>query len=38
MAEAYALECLEYEKYLFDNRIKLIIKKMSVHAYNIYRN
>lgn len=38
MGESYAMECLEYEKYLFDNRIRLIIKKMSVHSYNIFRN
>ena len=38
LTHTYEMECLEYEKYLFDNRIRLIIKKMSVHAYNIYRN
>ena len=38
LTDAYAIECLEYEKYSFDSRIKLIIKKMSIQAYNLYRN
>lgn len=29
---------MEYEKYLFDSRIKMIIKRMAIKAYNIFKN
>lgn len=37
-AQTYERECLEYEKYLFDSRIKMIIKRMAIKAYNIFKN
>jgi hypothetical protein len=33
-AQRYAQECLEYEKYQFDEKIRLIIHRMAILAYH----
>lgn len=36
-AQRYAQECLEYEKYQFDDKIRLIIHRMAILAYHSFR-
>lgn len=36
-AQRYAQECLEYEKYLFDEKIRLIIHRMAILAYHNFK-
>lgn len=38
VSQNYQRECLEYEKYIFDNRIKMIIRRMAIHAYTLFKN
>jgi hypothetical protein len=36
--QKYAQECLEYEKYIFDDKIRLIAHRMSIICYHTFRD
>lgn len=35
--QRYAQECLEYEKYVFDDKVRFIIHRMSILAYSAFK-
>lgn len=37
-AQKYAQECLEYEKYQFDEKIRLIIHRMAILSYHTFKD
>jgi hypothetical protein len=36
-AQRYAQECLEYEKYEFEDKARAVVQRMAVLAYNCFR-